>query len=222
MGPPEGPNESLPAWHRNRSYLHRRSVPLPSRSATGSAHRTTHPATPRPRPGRLHVLILNQPSNSNSWDMSRTGRHGQARKKIPIPPEARLRVATRARCRKGAIDDRAVWSNARDGPIAPLVTGIVGQIKCRIALKTVDAVTSGMALTGSTACTAEPLKSVAQSHLARHVHKLGGAEYPGGARIRRVPNRYSRELIVPLDSSERFGPRRRRPTRPAERPGGRA
>src|ERR671912_3031904 len=58
MGPPGGPNGSLPAWQDNRSYLHRRSVPLPSRSATRSAHRTTHPATPRPRPGRLHVLSL--------------------------------------------------------------------------------------------------------------------------------------------------------------------
>src|ERR671912_2892417 len=55
---PAGPNGSWPAWQDNRSYLHRRSVPLPSRSATRSAHRTTHPATPRPRPGRLHVLSL--------------------------------------------------------------------------------------------------------------------------------------------------------------------
>src|SRR5688500_2854125 len=63
MGPPGGPNGSLPAWQDNRTYLHRRSVPLPSRSATRSAHRTTHPATPRPRPGRLHV----RSTNRRSW-----------------------------------------------------------------------------------------------------------------------------------------------------------
>jgi hypothetical protein len=59
MGPSGGPNGSLPARHHDRSYLHRRSVPLPSRSSTRSAYRTTHPATPRPRPGRLHMFNAN-------------------------------------------------------------------------------------------------------------------------------------------------------------------
>jgi hypothetical protein len=167
MGLPEGPNESLPAWHSNRSYLHRRSVPLPSRSATGSAHRTTHPATPRPRPGRLHIQSINHPSSFL------------------------LELL-------GYVANRAAWACSKTSPISPQT-----RLTCPIA------------------CTRTPVATVLQSHLARHVHNLGGAECRGGARIRREPNRHSTGLIAPLDSSERFGSRRRRPTLPAERRGGR-
>ena len=51
-GPADGPKRICATQViSSRSFSYRRSVPLPSRSPIRSAHRTTHPATPRPRRG---------------------------------------------------------------------------------------------------------------------------------------------------------------------------
>ncbi len=110
MGPRVGPNGSLPAWHGNRSYLHRRSVPLPSRSATRSAHRTTHPATPRPRPGRLHVPECQLSLGLSFWDMSCRGPRARDRRRcLPLPPFSPASICVRSgdrRTRRSGEPDR--------------------------------------------------------------------------------------------------------------------
>ena len=125
MGPSGGPNGSLPAWHRNRSYLHRRSVPLPSRSATRSAHRTTHPATPRPRPGRLHVRGVNY-HGLNSWDMSCGGRRARGRRRCPRRP--RLYLPESPCDRSTAELDRSGVPDRRSSPAG--VTQLAGARYC--------------------------------------------------------------------------------------------